>query len=195
MERKHNHYFKDVRDIDHIDVYRVLLAFQVTDPCIQHAVKKLLVAGGRGAGKDITRDIKEAIDSLERWNEMRAEEAAAKLLDEDDDGETAFNIGMSIARAARKVSDGIKAGFNEPRYATGGMIPPFKEGEAPLFGEQASEFPIPPGTRCINVFGSKECNYKGPKEQCGRTFADCVAMGNKKNFLAFMHGDGSGHTD
>ena len=29
--------------------------------------KKLLVAGGRGAGKDINQDIQEAIDTLVRW--------------------------------------------------------------------------------------------------------------------------------
>lgn len=75
MTRKHNHYFKDMRGINDMDVYRVLLAFNVSDPCIQHAVKKLLVAGGRGAGKDINKDIQEAIDSLERWKEMRQEEA------------------------------------------------------------------------------------------------------------------------
>lgn len=73
-KRKHNHYFKDVRHLDTLDVYRVLSLFNVTDPCIQHAVKKLLVAGGRGAGKDISRDIKEAIDSLQRWQEMRQED-------------------------------------------------------------------------------------------------------------------------
>lgn len=47
--------------------------FNVTDPCIQHALKKLLVAGGRGAGKDINRDIQEAIDTLVRWQEMQTE--------------------------------------------------------------------------------------------------------------------------
>ena len=73
-KRLHNHYFKDVRHLDTIDVYRVLSLFNVIDPCIQHAVKKLLVAGGRGAGKDISRDIKEAIDSLQRWQEMRQED-------------------------------------------------------------------------------------------------------------------------
>lgn len=75
--RKHSHYFKSVAGLTHIDVYRVLQLFNVSDPCIQHAVKKLLVAGGRGAGKDITRDIKEAIDSLVRWQEMRQEEVDA----------------------------------------------------------------------------------------------------------------------
>lgn len=77
-QRLHNHYFKDVSHIDTIDVYRVLVLFAVTDPCIQHAVKKLLVAGGRGAGKDIARDIKEAIDSLQRWQDMRREDGETR---------------------------------------------------------------------------------------------------------------------
>ena len=72
--RAHNHYFKDVSKLKYVDVYRVLELFNVTDPCIQHAVKKLLVAGGRGAGKDINKDIQEAIDSLARWKEMRVED-------------------------------------------------------------------------------------------------------------------------
>ena len=70
---KHIHYYKDVSKLQSIDVYRVLSLFNVSDPCIQHATKKLLVAGGRGAGKDITQDIQEAIDSLERWKEMQIE--------------------------------------------------------------------------------------------------------------------------
>lgn len=73
-ERKHSHYFKTI-PCNQIDVYRVLAAFNVADPCIQHAVKKLLVAGGRGS-KDISRDVGEAIDTLQRWQEMRREEAA-----------------------------------------------------------------------------------------------------------------------
>ena len=71
---KHGHYFKPVIGLTHIDVYRVLELFNVTDPCVQHAVKKLLVAGGRGAGKDIGQDIQEAIDTLERWMAMRIED-------------------------------------------------------------------------------------------------------------------------
>lgn len=80
---KHPHYHKDVRHLETIDVYRVLALFNVTDPCIQHAVKKLLVAGGRGAGKDISCDIQEAVDSLNRFQEMRVEDVAPnKKLDE-----------------------------------------------------------------------------------------------------------------
>ena len=71
--KKHNHYFKDVSHLTHIDVYRVLDIFKVTDQAIGHALKKLLVAGGRGAGKDINKDIQEAIDSLVRWQEMQRE--------------------------------------------------------------------------------------------------------------------------
>ena len=72
-DKKHDHYFKDVSHLQHIDVYRVLELYSVTDPCIQHAIKKLLVAGGRGAGKDIRTDIEEAIISLQRWEEMHIE--------------------------------------------------------------------------------------------------------------------------
>lgn len=69
---KHSHYKKPVAGLQFVDVYRVLSLFGVTDPCLQHAVKKLLVAGGRGA-KDISQDVQEAIDTLQRWQEMRIE--------------------------------------------------------------------------------------------------------------------------
>ncbi|CAB4194451.1 hypothetical protein UFOVP1254_66 [uncultured Caudovirales phage] len=72
--RKHGHYFKDVSKLHEIDVYRVLKLFNVTDPAISHAVKKLLVAGGRGAGKDVQKDVQEAIDTLVRWQEMQQED-------------------------------------------------------------------------------------------------------------------------
>ena len=73
---KHGHYFKDVAHLNSIDVYRVLSLFAVTDPCLQHATKKLLVAGGRGAGKSIEKDVQEAIDTLVRWQAMRNEDRA-----------------------------------------------------------------------------------------------------------------------
>lgn len=60
---KHSHYFKDVSHLKLIDVYRVIELWEVKDPCIQHALKKLLVAGKRGA-KDEAKDIQEAIDTL-----------------------------------------------------------------------------------------------------------------------------------
>ena len=72
-ERKHAAYYKPC-PFNEVDVYRVLLLFNVTDPALQHAIKKLLVAGGRGGGKDISRDVQEVSDALERWQEMRKEE-------------------------------------------------------------------------------------------------------------------------
>lgn len=70
----HSHYFKDVSHLQSIDVYRILALYGVTDPCIQHAVKKLLVSGGRG-GKDYVQDLREAIDSIQRCLDMRAEDS------------------------------------------------------------------------------------------------------------------------
>jgi hypothetical protein len=70
---KHSHYFKNVQHLDGIDVYRVLELFNVTDPCLQHAIKKLLCAGGRGA-KDMEQDVQEAMDTLERWQDMQVED-------------------------------------------------------------------------------------------------------------------------
>jgi hypothetical protein len=49
----------------HIDVYDVLAAFGVTCPARQHAIKKLLCAGQRGA-KDELVDVVEARASIER---------------------------------------------------------------------------------------------------------------------------------
>jgi hypothetical protein len=76
VAEKFPHYYKSVKGLDHVDVYRVLSLFNVTDPCLQHALKKLLVAGGRTAGKDIRQDVQEAMDSLVRWQAMRAEDVA-----------------------------------------------------------------------------------------------------------------------
>lgn len=74
VKTQHSHYYKDVTHLKTVDVYRVLKLFNVTDPCIQHAIKKLLVAGGRGAGKNTERDLREAVDSINRALQMIAED-------------------------------------------------------------------------------------------------------------------------
>lgn len=68
MERKHSHYFKDVRHLDYVDIYQVCKLFEVNDPshCTQHSIKKLLMSGKRGA-KDKMKDIIEARDTLNRY--------------------------------------------------------------------------------------------------------------------------------
>ena len=48
-----------------IDVYRTLSAFNVTDPALQHAIKKLLCMGLRGH-KDTMTDLDDALDSLHK---------------------------------------------------------------------------------------------------------------------------------
>lgn len=71
--RAHSHYFRDVSSLKHIDVYRVLELFGVTDPCLQHALKKILCAGQRGI-KELAKDVGEARDTLARRLEMWAED-------------------------------------------------------------------------------------------------------------------------
>lgn len=71
----HSHYKKDVSNLEMIDVYRVLDLWQVNDHAIGHAIKKLLNAGQRGS-KNMKQDIQEAIDSLNRWQDMRKEDEA-----------------------------------------------------------------------------------------------------------------------
>lgn len=73
MKNTYNHYFKNTVHLNAIDVYRVLELYEVTDPCLQHAIKKLLCAGSRGA-KDIEQDVQEAVDALERWQDMKEED-------------------------------------------------------------------------------------------------------------------------
>jgi len=81
MTQKHSHYKKDVSHLKMIDVYRVLDLFGQHHPCAQHALKKILCAGIRGA-KDTDKDIQEAIDTLERWQEMRREDAGKFIREE-----------------------------------------------------------------------------------------------------------------
>jgi len=73
MEKKHSHYHKPCGHAT-VDVYRVLQMFEVKDQGVGHAIKKLLVAGGRGAGKSFEQDIQEAIDTLTRVLAMRKED-------------------------------------------------------------------------------------------------------------------------
>ena len=69
--RKHRHYFKDVSNIAKIDVYTVLKLFEVTDPCLQHIVKKALCAGKRGH-KDMIEDLQNIVDTAIRAVELNS---------------------------------------------------------------------------------------------------------------------------
>lgn len=73
---KHSHYHKSVEHLNAVDVYRVCELFKVDDPsgATQHAIKKLLLPGGRGGGKPKRQDIQEAVDTLQRRLEMMQED-------------------------------------------------------------------------------------------------------------------------
>ena len=74
-------YYRDVRHLDVIDVYRIHALFRVDDPsgCLQHADKKILLSGVRTGGKPKIEDIREARDTLTRWLEMAQEDNARTL--------------------------------------------------------------------------------------------------------------------
>ena len=54
-----------------IDVYDVLQAFEVTNPALQHLIKKALCAGLRG-NKDRQQDMSEILESARRAIELES---------------------------------------------------------------------------------------------------------------------------
>lgn len=78
----YDEYFRDVKHLDKIDIYRILDLFGVTDHALGHTIKKLVLAGVRTGGKPSFKDITEARDALNRKLEMLQE----------DDGWTDTNI-------------------------------------------------------------------------------------------------------
>lgn len=68
-DRPYPHYFKNVSDVDAIDLYHVAKLYEINDPCLFHAFKKIACAGKRGA-KDQAQDVQESIDALKRWQEL-----------------------------------------------------------------------------------------------------------------------------
>jgi len=64
-------YLRDVQLVGgKIDVYAVLVAFDVRCPARQHAIKKLLCAGLRGKGDEL-QDLRESIDAVRRAIEIK----------------------------------------------------------------------------------------------------------------------------
>lgn len=58
-------YNREIKPGTFVDVYDVLYAFKVTDPCLQHLIKKALAAGQRGH-KDARQDLVDIRDSAQR---------------------------------------------------------------------------------------------------------------------------------
>lgn len=61
-----------------VDVYRVLSAFNVQNPMAQHAIKKLLCAGLRGH-KDLSEDVDDIIDSLQKMKTFLGQQKIAQI--------------------------------------------------------------------------------------------------------------------
>lgn len=70
-------YYKDVRHLDAVDVYRVHRLFNVTDNELHHASKKILLCGVRTGCKPARKEIEEARDTLNRWLEIQEEDERA----------------------------------------------------------------------------------------------------------------------
>lgn len=77
-----NKYSRDISRLQKLDIYRILSLYAVSDPCLQHAAKKVLCAGQRGA-KDQLQDVHEAAASLERFIDMRCEDVGVHAEDTD----------------------------------------------------------------------------------------------------------------
>lgn len=64
-----NKYSREIKPGVFVDVYDVLRAFNVQDPCLQHLLKKALAAGCRGH-KDTKEDLHDILASAQRAVEM-----------------------------------------------------------------------------------------------------------------------------
>lgn len=63
--RENSHYFIDVSDVDEVDFYEIAKRYNVTDPAIQHILKKCLAIGNRGH-KDLETDLKDILKTAKR---------------------------------------------------------------------------------------------------------------------------------
>lgn len=64
-----NKYLHEIKPGIFVDVYDVLMAWNVTNPALQHLIKKALQAGGRGH-KSREQDLQDIIDSAIRAKEL-----------------------------------------------------------------------------------------------------------------------------
>lgn len=80
MSARYPKYYKDVRHLEAVDVYRVHRLFGVTDNELHHASKKILLCGVRTGGKPAREEIREARDTLTRWLEIQDEDERARKI-------------------------------------------------------------------------------------------------------------------
>lgn len=62
-------YHKEIKHGVYVDVYDLLKAWKVTNPALQHLIKKALQAGDRGH-KDLETDLQDIVDSALRAKQL-----------------------------------------------------------------------------------------------------------------------------
>lgn len=69
---RHPIHFKDVSGLSVIDPFMVIRLFEVADPELQDAVRKILMLHDGTRASSAEKDIRDARDSLNRWLEIKA---------------------------------------------------------------------------------------------------------------------------
>ena len=180
--RKYNHYFRPIPPgVTAIDLYRFAEMFEITHNQLFHAFKKIVAAGKRGS-KTIEQDVQEAIDSLQRWQEMRREETPAQKTAPERDKAPA-ECGVC---AAGNASDPLPVTFTviHPQFGQLVIHPPWHGwGGTPLGGYRSnkpmpSEYPPDMGVKILTAGGIIVTS----------TFGDCswAWEGTDTDIVAFM---------
>lgn len=181
MTRKYNHYFRPIPPgVTAIDLYRFAEMFEITDSSLFHAVKKIVAAGKRGS-KTVEQDVQEAIDSLQRWQEMRREETPAQKTTPERDKAPA-ECGVC---AASNASDPLPVTYtvNHPQFGQLVISQPWRGWGPEPYGFQVphplpKDYPPDMGVK-IRTAGGIEVSS---------TFGDCswAWEGNDTDIVAFM---------
>ena len=97
------------------DVYDVLRAFNVTDPAVAHAIKKLLAPGQRAGGKSAAQDLEEA-----KWSVDCAIKALPGASGEGNMRHWDDQLKGMVDKAAEEVKESFKAIGRAPTWHTKG---------------------------------------------------------------------------
>lgn len=158
----HDHYKKDISHLKTLDVYRVLDLYGVTHPAIQHAVKKLLCAGQRGA-KDYERDLREAVDSINRALQMAVEDGNGDIATLCNKLKTCEQRGWPYLPDAGDPPEAQAAVMRSQAEQDDGWID-WSSGERPVSGRTLVEIRLENGTTHTDtagaiVWGNDDCRF------------------------------------
>lgn len=166
--RKYPHYYKDVRHLAVLDVYRIIDLFTVLAGPQQHALKKVLLPGLRKKNT-VRKDITEAIDTLSRWLEM---------MDEDKEPVDSGLVGQALA-------DKVSSHISHSQLAEGLRAEMSVAGNGPI--DVNFNRPILPGHLREGVtYALKGCphciTYRGPSPLVADYHEFTLLDGNERHF-------------